>query len=162
MSGQRRRGSTAKSREPKPQQNDGSLATVEVQAESFRLMREARASQVVDDYVELIADLIDNIGEARAVDIAARLGVTMPTVNNKLKRLKDDGLISQQPYRSIFLTKKGRRLAEASRERHRVVEVFLLSLGVSPETARNDAEGMEHYASEETLAAFTKFTNDRE
>ena len=137
------------------------LAAVEEQAERFRLVREARASQVVDDYVELIADLIDDAGEARAVDIAARLGVRTPTVNNMLKRLKDDGLISQKPYRSVFLTRKGRRLAEVSRDRHRIVEEFLLSLGISPEAARNDAEGMEHYASEETLATFAKFVSAR-
>ena len=139
------------------------LAAVEDQAEGFRLMREARASQVVEDYIELIADLIDDAAEARPVDIAARLGVTNPTVNNMLKRLKDEGLISQRPYRSVFLTDKGRALAEASRKRHQIVERFLLSLGISPATARNDAEGMEHYASEETLAAFMKFTreNDR-
>ena len=138
------------------------LAAVEAQADGFRQMREARASQVIDDYIELIADLIDEAGEARAVDIAARLGVKTPTVNNMLKRLKEESLISQKPYRSVFLTEKGRRLAEASRERHKIVEEFLLSLGISPENARNDAEGMEHYASEETLAAFLKFTRASE
>ena len=137
------------------------LAAIEDQAESFRLMREARSSQVVEDYIELIADLIDDAGEARAVDIAARLGVTTPTVNNMLKRLRDDGLISQKPYRSVFLTDQGRQLAEASRKRHQIVESFLLSLGISPETARNDAEGMEHYASEETLAVFARLTETK-
>lgn len=137
---------------------DTGLGTVEDQAEGFRLMREARANQVVEDYIELIADLIDGSGEARAVDIAARLGVTTPTVNNVLKRLREDGLISQRPYRSVFLTEHGRHLAEASRRRHQIVEAFLLSLGISPETARNDAEGMEHYASEETLAVFAELT----
>ena len=138
------------------------LAAIEDQAESFRLMREARSSQVVEDYIELIADLIDDAGEARPVDIAARLGVTTPTVNNMLKRLRDDGLISQRPYRSVFLTDDGRQLAEASRKRHQIVESFLLSLGISPETARNDAEGMEHYASEETLAVFAKLTEKKQ
>lgn len=132
------------------------LGDVEAQAERFRLVRESRANQLVDDYVELIADLIDDVGEARSVDIAARLGVATPTVNNMLRRLKEDGLINQQPYRSVFLTERGRQLAEESRERHRIVEEFLLSLGVSPETARNDAEGMEHYASEETLKVFAR------
>ena len=58
---------------------------------------------------------------------------------------------------SIFLTEAGRKLAELCRERHQIVESFLCSIGVSPETARIDAEGMEHYASPETLQAFKRF-----
>jgi DtxR family manganese transport transcriptional regulator len=58
---------------------------------------------------------------------------------------------------SIFLTEAGRKLAELCRERHQIVESFLCSIGVSPETARIDAEGMEHHASPETLQAFKRF-----
>lgn len=135
----------------------GGMAEVEAQATSFRHAREARRSELVDDYVELIADLIDATGEARPVDIAARLGVAKPTANKMLKRLAQDGLVTQRPYRAVFLTEDGRRLADQCRERHRIVEGFLLSLGISPETARQDAEGMEHHASAETLAAFEAF-----
>ncbi len=137
------------------------LGTVEDQAASFRLVREARRNELVEDYVELIADLIDDLGEARPVDIAARLGVTKPTVNKMLKRLQHDELITQRPYRAVFLTDAGRELAEASRVRHQIVESFLLALGISPETARNDAEGIEHYVSDETLEAFQRLVTER-
>ena len=120
-------------------------------------MRMARKFELVEDYVELIADLIAAHGEARQVDIAARLGVAQPTVAKMLKRLSEDGLVSQQPYRGVFLTDTGRRLAEETREKHRIVESFLLSLGVSAETARRDAEGIEHHVSAETLAALRRF-----
>ncbi|WP_288143058.1 iron dependent repressor, metal binding and dimerization domain protein, partial [Salmonella enterica] len=56
------------------------------------------------------------------------------------------------------LTPEGEKLAQESRERHQIVENFLLVLGVSPEIARRDAEGMEHHVSQETLDAFLAFT----
>ncbi len=138
-----------------------SLVDPETQSESFRQTRRARRLELVEDYVELIDDLIAASGEARQVDIAGRLGVAQPTVAKMLKRLIEDGLVQQQPYRGVLLTEEGRALARAARERHRVVEAFLLSLGVSAEAARRDAEGIEHHASEETLEAFRAFTARR-
>jgi DtxR family manganese transport transcriptional regulator len=127
------------------------------QARSFERVRQAHQREVAEDYVELIADLIDVTGEARAVDLAARLGVTNATVNNTLNRLEREGLVTRQRYRSIFLTDAGRRLAEAARDRHRLVRDFLLRIGVDPETAEIDAEGIEHHTSEKTLAALRRF-----
>ncbi len=127
------------------------------QARSFERVRQAHQREVAEDYVELIADLIDVTGEARAVDLAERLGVTNATVNNTLNRLTREGLVTRQRYRSIFLTETGRRIAEAARERHQLVRDFLLKLGVDAETAEFDAEGIEHYTSKKTLAAFRQF-----
>src|SRR3546814_2391394 len=95
-------------------------------------------------------------GEARQVDIAARLGVAQPTVAKMLKRLVKAGFVVQKPYRGAFLTPEGEALAQASRERHQVVEAFLLALGIDPDTARRDAEGIEHHVSAETVAAFAR------
>ncbi len=127
------------------------------QARSFERVRQAHQREVAEDYVELIADLIDVTGEARAVDLAERLGVTNATVNNTLNRLTREGLVTRQRYRSIFLTEAGRRMADAARERHRLVRDFLLRLGIDPETAEIDAEGIEHHTSEKTLATFRQF-----
>ena len=134
------------------------LVNVEEHVEGFRQVREAHRRELIDDYVELISDLIREVGEARQVDMAARLGVSQPTVAKMLKRLARVGLIEQIPWRGIFLTAEGEKLAQESRERHQIVENFLLAIGVSPEIARRDAEGMEHHVSEETLAMFLKFT----
>ena len=133
------------------------LVTAEVHVESFRQARAARRAALVEDYVELIADLIEASGAARQVAIAARLGVAQPTVAKMLKRLAEDGLVAQRSFRGVFLTAAGQSLALRSRERHRLVEQFLLALGVAPETARRDAEGLEHHVSGETLDAFTRF-----
>jgi DtxR family manganese transport transcriptional regulator len=126
-------------------------------AESFRQTREAHRAETADDYAELIADLIDEHGEARTVDAAERLGVSHATVAKTVTRLQHQGLIVRRPYRGIFLTDAGRRLAEEARERHRLVVAFLVSIGVSTETAHHDAEGIEHHVSDETLSAFKRF-----
>jgi DtxR family manganese transport transcriptional regulator len=124
------------------------------QAERFRRVRDAHQSEVAEDYVELIADLIAQTGEARVVDLSGRLGVTNATVTNTIQRLQRDGLVVSRPYRSIFLTAKGHDLATAARLRHHIVRDFLCSLGVDRETAESDAEGIEHHVSEATLDAF--------
>jgi DtxR family manganese transport transcriptional regulator len=131
------------------------------QARSFEEVRRAHQQETAEDYVELIADLIDATGEARAVDLAERTGVTPATVNSTLQRLARDGLIRKARYRSVFLTDEGRALAEQARERHRIVRDFLLALGIDSETAEMDAEGIEHHASDMTLQAFKAFLRER-
>jgi len=134
------------------------LVNVEEHVEGFRQVREAHRRELIDDYVELISDLIRELGEARQVDMAARLGVSQPTVAKMLKRLAGVGLIEQIPWRGVFLTPEGEKLAQETRERHQIVENFLLAIGVSQDIARRDAEGMEHHVSEETLERFRQFT----
>ena len=137
--------------------SESALVQAETHVASFRQARQARRAELVEDYVELIADLIEDGGEARQVDIAQRLGVAQPTVAKMLKRLAEDGFIAQRPYRGVFLTDAGKALAEKSRQRHQIVESFLCALGISAETARIDAEGIEHHVSAETLEAFQRF-----
>ena len=95
------------------------LVNVEEHVEGFRQVREAHRRELIDDYVELISDLIIEVGEARQVDMAARLGVSQPTVAKMLKRLASVGLIEMIPWRGVFLTTEGERLAQESRERDR-------------------------------------------
>jgi DtxR family manganese transport transcriptional regulator len=137
------------------------LVDADVQAEAFRQAREARRAELFEDYVELIDDLLRDGGEARQVDIACRLGVAQPTVARMLRRLIEEDLVSRRPYRGVFLTEKGRALAEQSRARHEIVERFLIDLGVSMEVARRDAEGIEHHVSKDTLEAFRRFSETR-
>ena len=127
-------------------------------AAKFDRIRRAHQSEVAEDYVEMISDLIAETGEARTVDLAARFGVTSPTVNAIVRRLQREDLVETRPYRSIFLTEAGKALAEASRERHRIVRDFLVTIGVPHAIAEEDAEGVEHHVSEETLAVFAAIT----
>ena len=123
---------------------------------------EIGAAQDDVDYVEAIADLAAIHGEARAVDLARRLGVSHVTVIHTVARLQRDGYVSTRPYRSIFLTDKGMRLAVESRRRHETVVAFLRALGVPDAIAQTDAEGIEHHVSPETLAAFERCTASRQ
>jgi len=70
--------------------------------------------------------------------------------------LRRAGYVNTKPYRAIFLTDTGRKLAEESKRRHETVAAFLRKLGVSEKTAEMDAEGIEHHVSPETLAAFER------
>ncbi len=130
---------------------------IENSAAIQRHTRLAHAQERAQDYVEAIATLIDSRGEARAAELARSLGVSHVTVVKTVQRLQREGFVKTEPYRSIFLTATGRRLAEKARERHRTVVAFLEALGVSAEVARNDAEGIEHHVSAETLGAFRNF-----
>ncbi len=125
-------------------------------AEIFRRSRRDRAAETAQDYVEAIADLSASVGEARVVDLARRLGVTHVTVNRTLARLQRAGYVNTRPYRAIFLTDAGRRLAEECKRRHETVVAFLRSLGVSKKVAEMDAEGIEHHVSPETLVAMQR------
>ena len=147
------------------------------QARRFGRARTARSTTVLEDYVELIDDLLSAYGEARATEVARRLGVSHPTaIKNgtvgeaawraptaikKIARLKLEGLVTARPYRGLFLTDTGHELAERIRARHRLMVDVLVAVGVPRETAESDAEGMEHYASAQTLKAFARFLADQ-
>lgn len=130
-------------------------------AAAFQKVRELQGNALFEDYVELIDDLVRSTGEARQVDIAAHLGVAQPTVARALDRLAEAGLVERRPYRGVFLSPKGEKLAAEGRRRHAIVERFLVDIGVDAETARIDAEGIEHYVSDETLAIFSAFSEAR-
>lgn len=127
-------------------------------AAAFRRMREAHRTEMAEDYVELIGDLIAATGEARLTDLADHIGVSHATAAKVVQRLQRAGLVQSLPYRSIFLTESGAAIAEASRRRHRVVHDFLRALGIDEMVAEADAEGIEHHVSDQTLAAFARLT----
>ena len=131
------------------------------QASRFGKTRTAQSTALLEDYVELIADLLATHGEARPTDVARRLGVSHATAIKTIARLKREGLATAKPYRGVFLTDAGHQLAGRVRARHRLVVEVLLALGVPREAAESDAEGIEHHVSDATLAAFGKFLSER-
>jgi DtxR family manganese transport transcriptional regulator len=131
------------------------------QAKRFGKARTAQSTALLEDYVELIADLLATAGEARPTDIARRLGVAHATAIKTIGRLKREGLAVSKPYRGVFLTREGESLADRVRSRHRLVVDLLLAVGVPAEAAEQDAEGIEHHVSYATLKAFARFIADR-
>ena len=135
--------------------------SAEMQARALRRTRQKHSLETAEDYVEAIAELTETVGEARAVDLAKRLGVSHVTVVRTIARLQRDGYTATQPYRAIFLTDKGARLARESRARHELVVEFLRSLAIPETTVQEDAEGIEHHVSSETLDAFRRHIASR-
>ncbi|MDR2501526.1 MAG: metal-dependent transcriptional regulator [Treponema sp.] len=108
-------------------------------------------TQSLEDYLEMVSFLADE-GEVRVTDIASRLGVSKPSVLTALRILEEQGLLEHARYRSVALTQKGALRASEIRGRHHFLTAFLHEfLGVSRETAEQDACKMEHVLSEETL-----------
>ena len=125
---------------------------------SFKKVRDAHKTENTEDYLEIIADLLNSKGEARIVDIANELDIAQATANKTIQRLQNQGFVKKEPYRSIFLTLKGQELASISKKRHIVVLTFLKKLGIDPQTAEADAEGIEHHVSDKTLKKMEQFT----
>ena len=124
---------------------------------SFRKVRNAHKTENTEDYLELIAELLNIKGEARIVYIASKMGIAQATANKTIQRLHQQGYITREPYRSIFLTIKGQKIASKSKKRHHTVLKFLLNLEIDKKTAAADAEGIEHHVSEKTLKKMEKF-----
>ena len=102
---------------------------------SFKKVRNAHKTENTEDYLELIEGLIELKGEARIVDIAEKLGIAQATANKTIIRLHKQGYIEKEPYRSIIKTKKGKVIANNSKDRHVIVFNFLKKLGLDDKTA---------------------------
>ena len=124
---------------------------------SFKKVRDAHKTENTEDYLEIIADLLNSKGEARIVDIASKLDIAQATANKTIQRLQNQGFVKKEPYRSIFLTLKGQEVASVSKKRHIIVLTFLKNLGLDARTAEADAEGIEHHVSNKTLKKMEQF-----
>lgn len=119
-------------------------------------------TQSLEDYLETIHILISDGGEACVRDVARLLRVKMPSVVKAVHELKKLDLVTQEPYASIMLTKKGSRLAKMILDRHNLLRSFLQKLGVSRRTADKDACLMEHILSAETIDCIKAYTYTEE
>ena len=128
---------------------------------SFKKVRDAHKTENTEDYLEIIADLLNTKGEARIVDIADKLGIAQATANKTVQRLLGQGYVNKEPYRSIFLTLKGQKVASVSKKRHIIVLTFLQNLGLDSKTAEADAEGIEHHVSDKTLKKMEQLNNKK-
>ncbi len=128
---------------------------------SFIKVRDAHKNENTEDYLELISDLLNKNGEARIVDIANNLNIAQATANKTIKRLHSQGYVKKEPYRSVFLTLKGQKIASQSKRRHKIVYNFLINLGINHKIAAADSEGIEHHVSKKTLDKMEKFNKSK-
>ena len=117
----------------------------------------------IEDYLEVIYELITTKGYARPVDIAERLDVKTPSVTNMIQKLDGMGLVVYERYRGLTLTDEGKKIAHYAQQKHALIAKFLGILGIEEKTARLDAEGIEHHVHKDTvnrIEQFIKFVND--
>ena len=117
-----------------------------------------RYDKTVEEYVEVIDDLLSANPVARVKDIAAARGVTLPTVSSAMDKLQELGLAKHEHYGFVTLTEEGKVLASELDTIHRTFKkLFVEVLGVEEETAEKDACNLEHYISPGTQEALLKF-----
>ena len=121
-------------------------------------IRNQNKNEILEDYVEAIQEISELKGDVKNADLAIHFGVSQATINKNLKRLISSKLATSEPYRSIFLTDEGKKLAAISKEKHSIVYQFLIKLGVSKKVAQYDSEGIEHHVSDETLKLMKNFS----
>lgn len=118
----------------------------------------AEISDKLQEYVTVVLALEHRNRVARVSDIAAEMGVQMPTVTGALKHLAEHGLVNYEPYQFVTLTEPGRKLAASLVRTTEVLEQFLGGvLGLPADVAARDACGMEHAVSSETLDRLIQF-----
>lgn len=115
-----------------------------------------------EDYLETMLVLKERHGYIRSIDIAAELGVKKPSVTYITKRLRENGYITMDENSYITLTPSGMEIAESIYARHKALIKFLTAIGVSEETAREDACKIEHDLSDETFAALCRHAGKME
>ncbi len=111
----------------------------------------------MEDYLEVIYELIQHKGYATTVDISNYLNVSSPSVTKMLQRLNESGHVNYEKYRGITLTDSGVAIAKNIHDRHSILAEFLMMIGVDKDTANRDAEGIEHHLHPETLKKLAEF-----
>ncbi len=115
-----------------------------------------RADESQEDYLETILMLQKRLGQVRSIDIANEMNFTKPSVSVAMKNLREKAYITMSENGMISLTESGRKRAENVLERHTILSDWLISIGVSRQTALEDACRMEHDLSEESFEAIKR------
>jgi len=111
----------------------------------------------IEDYLEVISELVELKGYANTIDISRYMNVSAPSVTKMLQRLDENGYLEYEKYRGINLTTKGNALADAVRQKHGILLEFFMMLGIDYNVANQDAEGMEHHLNPKTIKQLRKF-----
>ena len=113
----------------------------------------------MEDYLEVIYELVEQKGYATTVDISTYLNVSAPSVTKMTQKLDETGYLKYEKYRGIKLTDEGVRIAQNIRNRHGLLAEFFKMIGVDEESANSDAEGIEHHLHPETIKRLEDFMN---
>ena len=114
-------------------------------------------SESSEDYLESILMLKEELGKVRSIDIVYKLGYSKPSISIAMKKLREKGLVNMDRDGYISLTEEGLAVARSTYNRHKILTAYFISLGVTPQTAEEDACKIEHDISDETFAALKKY-----
>ncbi len=117
----------------------------------------ANTNNSSEDYLKNILLLNNRNGCVRAVDLAAELGVTKPSVSVAMKRLREKKLIYINEKGHICLTDSGKAIAEEINSKHELIKEFLMKIGVNENTAAKEACRIEHAIGDETFERLGEF-----
>jgi Mn-dependent DtxR family transcriptional regulator len=123
-----------------------------------RIVRGSRTDRM-EDYLEVVYELVRQKGYATTVDISDYLNVSSPSVTSMMKKLDEKGFLRYEKYRGMSLTEKGIEVARAMHKRHGILSEFFRMIGVQNDIANEDAEGIEHHLHPETLKKLEEFVN---
>ena len=138
-------------------ENDDRLKVIRDAHNTKRDAAQDQHTDRMEDYLEVIYELINQKGYATAVDISESLNVSSPSVTKMLQRLDESKYLRYEKYRGINLTNEGIAVAENIREKHYLLAEFFKMIGVDENTANLDAEGIEHHLHPETLKRLQQF-----
>jgi len=111
----------------------------------------------MEDYLEVISELVEMKGYATTLDVSRYMNVSAPSVTKMLKKLDERGYLEYEKYHGINLTKKGNQIANTVKQKHSILLEFFEILGIGRETANQDAEGIEHHLNPKTIRQLRKF-----
>ena len=120
-------------------------------------LEKTKSSSRMEDYLEIISELVELKGYATTLDISRYMNVSAPSVTKMLQRLDEGGFLEYEKYHGINLTKKGANVAEGIRQNHGILLEFFEILGVGYDTANQDTEGIEHHLNPKTIKQLRKF-----
>ena len=120
-------------------------------------LEKTRSSTRMEDYLEIIAELVELKGYATTLDISRYMNVSAPSVTKMLQRLDENRFLEYEKYHGINLTDKGIKVAEGIRQKHGILLEFFEILGVGYDTANQDTEGIEHHLNQKTIKQLRKF-----
>ena len=115
-----------------------------------------KMQESAENYLEAVLMISQRQETVRAADLCRHLGFSRPTVSQAVRELHGDGYLDVDEKNHITLTPKGMAIARSILERHEVIAEIFMSLGVSRDTAYEDACRVEHYISEETFSCMKK------
>jgi len=118
-----------------------------------------KIQESAENYLETILMLHKKNGNVRYIDIAGELEFSKPSVSVAMKNLRENGYIEVDENGYITLLEEGQEIAERMYERHTLLSDWLISLGVTPKVALDDACRVEHVISAESFAAIKDHVN---